>query len=131
MKSKRLPAAASILRIQTANGSRFENHKRADATGRPRQPNNVVVQLSFGLAAVLAIEPFHAARGVDQFLFAGEEGVAGGTYLEADLRLGRTSLPSLATRAMDGRVHVFWMNIGLHLCDYSCCEFFCRRNVKN
>jgi hypothetical protein len=46
---------------------------------------SAVDQLSFGLAAVLAIESFNAARSVDQFLLAGKERVAAGTYFKPDL----------------------------------------------
>ena len=88
---------------------------------RPGGPGNqycVVDQLSFGLTAVFAIEPFDAARSVDQLLLAGEERMAIGTYLEPDLRLCRPGLPRLAACAMHGRVHVLWMNIRLHFRGY-------------
>ena len=60
---------------------------RADATGGPGNQYSVVDQLSFGFSTVLTIEPFDAARSVNQLLFAGEEWMAIGTYLKSDLRL--------------------------------------------
>lgn len=112
--------------------SRFsiENSQRADATGRPGNHYCVVDQLSFCLTAVPAIEPFDAARSVDQLLLACEERMAIGTDLKPDLRLRRPCLPRLTAGAMHGRVHVFWVNISLHFLGYSCCEFFGRSNVR-
>lgn len=43
--------------------------------GGPGNQYHTVSQLSFGLAAVLAVESFHAAGGVNQLLFAGEKRV--------------------------------------------------------
>jgi hypothetical protein len=61
-----LPASASFRS--------FSLRKRA--TRRPGNQYSTVDQLSFGLAAVLAIEPFDAAGGVHEFLLAGEERMA-------------------------------------------------------
>ena len=90
----------------------------------------VVDRLSFALASVLAIESLHAAGGIYQFLLAGKERVAIGTYFESDLRLSGPGLPGFTAGTMDGRVYVFRMNIGLHCGGHSCCEFFHRSNVK-
>ena len=100
---------------------------------RPGGPGNhycVVDQLSFGLAAVLPIEAFNASGGVDKLLLAGKERVAIGTDLEPNFRFGRSRLPRLTAGAVHRRVHVFWMNVRLHVRGYSCCDFLDRSNVR-
>ena len=90
---------------------------------RPGGPGNhyhTVNQLSFGLAAVLAVESFDAAGGVNQLLLAGEKRVTTGTYLKPDFRLGRTRLPGLTAGAVDGGGNVLWMYISLHFAGHSC-----------
>lgn len=112
----------SYLRIQLAYSSESDEEPSASYT-RPGGPGNqyhTVSQLSFGLAAVLAVESFDAAGGIDQLLFAREERVTTGAYLEPDLRLGRTRLPGLTARAMDGGGNVLWMYISLHFAGHSC-----------
>lgn len=94
-----------------------------NARGGTSNQYSAVEQLRFGLAAVLPIESFDSTGCVDQFLLSGEEGVAVGTYFKPDLGLGRPRLPGFATRAVDGGVHIFGMNIGLHCSSYSCCKF--------
>jgi len=80
-------------------------------TGRPRQPNNVVVQLSFGLATGLRLNR-STRPGIYQFLFPVRRG-GNSNISQAESRLGRAGLPGLSARAMDGRVHVFLDDIGL------------------
>jgi hypothetical protein len=96
------------------------NLEQAMRPGGPGNQYNTVNQLSFGLAAVLAVESFDAAGGVDQLLLAREKRVATGTYLEPDLRLGRTRLPRLTARAVNVGGNVLWMNISLHFAGHSC-----------
>ena len=94
---------------------------------RPGGPGNhyyAVDKLSFCFTAVFTIKPFDAPGGIDEFLFSSKEGVAIGAYLEPDLRLGRSGLPRLAAGAMHRRVHIFWMNVRLHVDCYSCCKLF-------
>jgi hypothetical protein len=101
---------------------------------RPGGPGNhywIVDQLSFCLTAVLPVESLDAAGGVDKLLLAGEERVAIRADLKPDFRLRRPSLPRFTAGAMHGRIHIFWMNVRLHVRGYSCCEFFCQSNVKS
>jgi hypothetical protein len=57
---------------------------------RPGGPGNqyyTVDQLSFGLAAVLAVESFDASGGIHQLLLARKKRMTTGTYLEPYLGL--------------------------------------------
>jgi hypothetical protein len=94
--------------------SKVENDQQFEATGRPGNQYLIVDKLSFGFTTVLAVKSFDATRRVDEFLLARKERMAIRTNLKANLRLGRASLPRLAARAMDRRVHVLWMNIRFH-----------------
>ncbi len=71
-------------------------------------------RLSFGFATVLAIESFHSTGCIDELLLAGEEGMTIGADFEPDFRFRGARLPRLAARAMNVRLHVLGMNIGLH-----------------
>src|SRR6185436_20702324 len=105
----------------------------ANGRTRPGGPGNhycVVDQLSFCFTAVLTIKSFDAAGGIDELLLAGEERMAIGTYFKPDFRLCRSSLPRFTAGAVHGRVHVFGMNVWLHVRGYSCCELFSRSNVR-
>ena len=53
-----------------------ESIQQAAANRRPGNQYRIVDQLSFGLAAVLAIEAFNPAGGVYELLLAGEERMA-------------------------------------------------------
>jgi len=64
--------------------------------------------------AVLALEFFHAAGGIDVFLLAGEEGVALRADFDGDLFLGRTGLPGLAATAGYRRFDVLGVNALFH-----------------
>lgn len=92
--------------------------------------DHTVKQLSFGLATVLAVESFDAAGRVNQLLLAGEKRMTTGTDLQPDFRLRRTRLPRLTACAVNGGGNIFWMNIRLHFAAHSCCEFYCRINIR-
>lgn len=108
----------------------MRNNQQAMRPGGPGNQDQTVNQLSFGLAAVLAVESFDAAGGVNQLLFAGEKGMTTGTYLEPDLRLRRPRLPRFTACAVNIGGNVLWMNIRLHFAAHSCCEFSCRINIR-
>ena len=59
-------------------------------------------------------EPIDAPLRVEQLLLPGEEGVALGTHLDPDLRLGGPGVNDLATVARNRGVDVFGMNASLH-----------------
>src|SRR5262245_1062223 len=63
---------------------------------------------------VLSLESFHAAGGIDQFLFAGKERVAFGADFEMDFRLRRSSPKRLPAGAADDGIDVARMYICLH-----------------
>src|SRR5688572_19524391 len=65
-------------------------------------------------AGVLLAETIHAALGVDQALFAREEGVAGGANVDVQLFLRRASLKSVPARASDRDDVQFGVNALLH-----------------
>jgi hypothetical protein len=68
----------------------------------------------FGLF-VAAVEFVDPARGIDEFLFAGEERVTLGADADADFRLGRFGFPYFAASADDLRVFVFRMDFLFHV----------------
>ena len=59
-------------------------------------------------------EPFDAACGVYQFLFAGEEGVAGGAYLNLDILGCGTGLYHVAAGAGYLCHFILGMNLAFH-----------------
>src|SRR5208283_5452714 len=64
---------------------------------------------------VLLLEPVNAARGVHQLLAAGEERMAGGTDLHADIALvRRAGLESVAAGANDVDFLISGVNTSLH-----------------
>ena len=87
----------------------------------PRQSEAATVQLSLlggasGLGAtVTAREFFHAACGVDEFLFAGEKRVARGADADFNVTPGRTGMIYRAARANDIGLYVFRMNVRFHV----------------
>src|SRR5262249_1771643 len=67
-----------------------------------------------GLAAVFAVEALHPARGVDQLLLAGEEGMACRADLDVDALLRGAGLDDIAAGADDAALLVARMNAFLH-----------------
>ena len=68
-----------------------------------------------GFLAITPVESIHTAGGIDQFLFAGKEGMAGRTNLNMQIALaGRTGLEGLAAGAGDGYLVIFRVNSRLH-----------------
>src|SRR5687767_14971924 len=65
-------------------------------------------------AAELLAEAFDAAGGVDEFLLAGEEGVAGGADVDVDLGGGAAGLEGVAAGAVDGTGLVAGVDLGFH-----------------
>jgi hypothetical protein len=64
---------------------------------------------------VLPLEPVNAARGVHQFLAAGEERMAGGADLHADIALvRRAGLEGVAASANDVDFLISGVNTSLH-----------------
>src|SRR5205823_1714419 len=63
---------------------------------------------------VALLEAVDAAGGVDQLLFAGEEGVALRADLDAQLFTGGAGGPGLAAGAVDGDILIFRVNFWLH-----------------
>ena len=65
---------------------------------------------------VLLVEAFHAARGVDEFLFAGEERMATRTDFDAQhIALnGRTGLKGVPASAVYGYGMIVGVNTGFH-----------------
>lgn len=84
--------------------------------GRLRGFGLVPNTLLAGLNPVLATEFIDAAGGVDDFLLAGIERMAGRTDIDADrVRFqGRTGLKRITAAARYGEVLVSWMDIGFH-----------------
>jgi len=60
------------------------------------------------------LESFYAARGIDELLFAGEEGMALRTDFKMDFRLRGARLESFAARTSHDRVNVVGMYVCLH-----------------
>jgi hypothetical protein len=65
-------------------------------------------------APILLIEAINATGGVNQFLFAGKEGMASRADLKTDLFFSRPGCERLATTASNSRVKIFRMNLFLH-----------------
>jgi len=69
--------------------------------------------LHFG--AVLLVEPLDTTGCIDQFLFAGEEGMTLGADLQTDIRaFRRASFKSLPTSAGNGHLNIFRMDVSFH-----------------
>ena len=75
----------------------------------PRAIQNLLVE------AKLLVEAADTATGVHHLLLAGEEGVALGANLHADILLGGASLDHIPAGAGDGGVLVIGMNTLLHV----------------
>jgi hypothetical protein len=77
-------------------------------------------QLSFfggarGLgAAVAAGKLFHAASGVDEFLFASEKRMTSGANADFNVATGGARMINRATRASDIGLVILWMNVRFH-----------------
>jgi hypothetical protein len=67
------------------------------------------------LHAVAFLEPFNTPCGVDQFLLAGEERMAGGADLRADFLLGGAGLKIVAAEAFDGNFVVLGVDSFFHI----------------
>ena len=78
----------------------------------------MMVGLLFFLATlepgIFLFEFLDTAGGVDQFLFAGEEGMAGRADFHADLAVHRAHFDFSATGADGFDLMIFRMNIGFH-----------------
>jgi hypothetical protein len=66
------------------------------------------------LHIVTLSESLNPAGSVDQLLFTGEERVAGRTDLGIYFRLGRTGFKSVAAKALDRNINIFWVNSFSH-----------------
>ena len=65
-------------------------------------------------AAETAGEFLDATGGIDEFLLAGEEGMAGGADADLEIAAGGAHMINGATGAGDGGLDVFWMNLCFH-----------------
>jgi hypothetical protein len=69
-----------------------------------------------GFLAIALVEAIDASCGIDQLLLAGKERVASRTDFDVQVTfLGGASLESLAARAGDVNLNVFWVNSWFHL----------------
>ena len=68
----------------------------------------------WSFARVFSSKLLHTPGGVDEFLLAGEEGMAARTDLHMDGWLRRAGMVHRPTRARNRRLHVFWMNALFH-----------------
>src|SRR5262245_40689413 len=84
------------------------------SSGETGAPRSAMARLPRRLAPVLLLEPLDAARRVDQLLLAGEEWVAGRADLQANVRLGRSGLELVATRAAHDHAVVLRVDCFLH-----------------
>jgi hypothetical protein len=67
------------------------------------------------LHAVSSPEPLDTTGGVNQFLFAGEKGMACGAYLRGDLLFGGTAAECVAAQTFDRDIIVLGMNSFSHI----------------
>jgi hypothetical protein len=74
------------------------------------------VALTYQGLTISASEFFDAASRVDEFLFTGEKGMAGGTDTNFDIAASRPSAIDSATCADDRGLRVVRMDISLHVC---------------
>lgn len=80
----------------------------------PRRPATGTLPLCLGFPFVLALEALDPAGCVNQLLLPGEEGVAFGAHLHADMGPGGAGVDNLPTRAGNRGLDVFRMNACLH-----------------
>ena len=85
-----------------------------------RRGERLYIQLSLagagGLgAAVTTREFFDAPGGIDEFLFAGEKRMAGGTDADFNVSSGRASVINRAARANDVGLLIIGMNVRFHI----------------
>lgn len=73
-------------------------------------------------AAVTAGEFFNASGGINKFLFASEEGVAGRADADFDVFPGRAGAVGGTAGADDGGLDVFGMDVGFHGLDDGCLD---------
>ena len=67
------------------------------------------------LFAIALVEAIDASCGVDQFLFTGKKRVAGRTNFDVQVTFaGGASFKTLAARATDRNLDVFWVNSWFH-----------------
>lgn len=66
------------------------------------------------LLPVLSLESFDSPRRIDEFLLAGEEGMALGTDLQVDLWLCRARMEGFTARTGDNSFYVLWMDTLFH-----------------
>src|SRR5215469_12299129 len=76
--------------------------------------------LGFALAyqrlTVPAGKFFDAASRVDELLFTGKKRMTGGTNTNLDIATGRPSVIDSTACTNDRRLHVFRMDVSLHVC---------------
>src|ERR1035437_1396760 len=66
------------------------------------------------LLRVPLLEAFNAARGIDELLRAGKEGMALGADADTHVFSRGTRLENVPARAVNHRINVFWMYLGFH-----------------
>ena len=66
------------------------------------------------LKSVFLSELFYATGGVDEFLLAGEKGMAVGANFDVDGARRRAGFYGMAAGARDGHILIFWVNPGFH-----------------
>ena len=64
---------------------------------------------------VFTLEAFHAAGGIDEFLLAGKERMAGGADFHPDVIHGGTGLKGVAARARNRGQIILGMNFFFHV----------------
>ena len=68
-----------------------------------------------GFLAIALVEAIDASRGVDQLLLTGKKRVASRTNFDVQVTFaGGASLETLAARATDGNLDVFWVTSWFH-----------------
>ena len=107
-----------------ASGGRADIKKNGDRPEGARSPFGklAVDKLSGGLfgdanglcGAEATAEFFDAARGIDEFLLAGEKGMAGGADADLEIAPGGAHVVNRAAGAGDGGLDVFWVNLCFH-----------------
>ena len=103
------------------NGGEKKNGDRPEGARSPFG-KLAVDKLSGGLfgdadglhGAEAAVEFFNAARGIDEFLLAGEEGVASGADADLELTTGRAHVIDGAAGAGNGGLDVIRVNLCFH-----------------
>ena len=66
-------------------------------------------------AAVAAGKFFHAASGVDEFLFASEKRMTSGANADFNIATGGARVIDRATRTGDIGLVILWMNVRFHI----------------